>query len=325
MGDSINGLLHAYVLDKTGTGRELTAAEVSAWKLEDGFLWVHLDYTVDGVREWLEEKAGLSELDVEAIVTDETRPRAVATHDALLLILRGVNLNPGQDPEDMVSLRMYIESGRAITLRRRRLLAMDDLRQRIAAGDGPTDAGDFLISVCDRLTNRIAGVLEDIDDGVDALEDEVLTAESHELRSRIGGLRRQAIGLRRYLAPQRDVMARLQMEKTSWITDLQRIHLRELADRVTRYVEDLDSARDRAAVTNDELNTRLSDQMNRTMFLLSIVAAIFLPLGLITGLLGINVGGLPGVDSPFAFTIVCVLMVLLAVGEYWLFRRKKWL
>ncbi len=137
-------------------------------------------------------------------------------------------------------------------------------------------------------------VLSELDDRVDELEDEVLGGESYELRAKIGSLRRETISLRRYLAPQRDAVARLQNERVPWLDEVTRVHLREIADRTTRYVEDLDSARDRAAVTQDELNSRLSERMNKTMYVLSIVAGIFLPLGLLTGLLGINVGGIPG-------------------------------
>lgn len=325
MRDTDNGLLHACLLDGKGGARFLDWDEARKWKPGDGFLWMHFDFSVPGVADWLRGEGGLDEVIVEALVTHETRPREVATQDALMLILRGVNLNPGQDPEDMVSVRLSLSKDRAITLRRRRIMAVQDLRAAVEAGDGPDDGGEFLIQLVDHLTSRVAGVLEDIDDSADALEDAVLTVESHELRSKIGGLRRQAISLRRYLAPQRDVMGRLQMEKASWLDDLDRVRLRELADRVTRHVEDLDSVRDRAAVTQEELNTRLSDQMNKTIYLLSIVAAVFLPLGLITGLLGINVGGMPGVNSPIAFTIVCLLLVGLAIGEIWFLRRRKWL
>ena len=65
--------------------------------------------------------------------------------------------------------------------------------------------------------------------------------------------------------------------------------------------------------------------MNRTMYALSVIAGIFLPLGLLTGLLGINVGGMPGVENGWAFWITCALLVVLAAAEVWLFRRLKWI
>ena len=76
---------------------------------------------------------------------------------------------------------------------------------------------------------------------------------------------------------------------------------------MTRFIEDLDSARDRAAVTQEELQTRLSDQMNKTMYLLTVVATLLLPASLLTGLLGINVGGVPGVESNWAFAVVATM------------------
>ena len=103
------------------------------------------------------------------------------------------------------------------------------------------------------------------------------------------------------------------------------MHLRELLERTARFVEDLDSARDRAAITQEELNNRLSEQMNKAMYVLSIVAAIFLPLSLLTGLLGINVGGIPGAENKWAFLLVTFLLVLIALMLISLFRRIKWL
>lgn len=117
-------------------------------------------------------------------------------------------------------------------------------------------------------------------------------------------------------------MARLFGERVSWLTDLARARLREAADRITRYIEALDSARERVAVTSEELSNRLAEQMNANMYLLSVVAAIFLPLGLLTGLLGINVGGIPGVDSPWAFTGVTISLFVIG-GLQWLYRRIR--
>jgi zinc transporter len=179
--------------------------------------------------------------------------------------------------------------------------------------------------VIDRIVDRIGDVVTEIDDQVDELEDTVLTAESYELRSQLAKIRRQIIGLRRYIAPQRDVLARLQNEPLEWLGDKAKWHLRELLERTARFVEDLDSARDRAAITQEELNNRLSEKMNKAMYTLSIVAAIFLPLSLLTGLLGINVGGIPGAENKWAFVMVVVMLIAAAAGLLVLFKKIKWL
>jgi zinc transporter len=102
------------------------------------------------------------------------------------------------------------------------------------------------------------------------------------------------------------------------------VRLRETTDHLIRYIEDLDSSRDRASVTQEELVNRLSEQMNNRMYVLSIVAAIFLPLGFLTGLLGINVGGLPGVENPDAFNIFTIFLITVVALQVWLFKVKRW-
>ena len=75
----------------------------------------------------------------------------------------------------------------------------------------------------------------------------------------------------------------------------------------------------------EELANQMSEEANRRMYVLSIVAAIFLPLGFFTGLLGINVGGMPGADNGWAFWVVCGICVTVVVWEVLLFRKKRWL
>ncbi len=319
------GLICAYRLDGQGGGVALGWKDINNLVTSSSTpAWVHLDYVTDSAQEWLRNKANIHHLVCESFLAEDTRPRSVMTENGLLVILRAVNMNPGAEPDDMVSLRMLISAERIITLRHRKVTAINDLREDLEEGYGPTGAGDFLAKLAGRMVFRMADVLSNMDDLVDDLEDSVLTMHSRELRPKLSDVRRQIIRMRRYLAPQRDTLLQLQNERVDWMLELDRIHLREMCDRTTRYVEDLDAARDRAAVTQEELTSLLAERMEKTMYVLSIVGAIFLPLGLLTGLLGINVGGMPGVDDPMAFTWVCVILVVLAMLEVWLLKRKNW-
>ncbi len=318
-------LLGAYVLDGQGGGRTLSWDGVRAWTPEQGLLWVHCHQRGEQAGDWLRSESGIDPIIAEALMTDESRPRVAAYGNGLLVILRGVNLNPGEEPEDMISIRMWIEDRRIISFRRRKLKAVQDLRGMIDRGNGPGNTGEFLGILSSRLVDRMGPVVADLDDQVDDLEDQVLSLESETLRDQLADVRRQAIGLRRYIAPQRDVLMRLVTEDMAWLDQKERNQLRETLDRTLRFVEDLDAARERAQVIQDELYVRLSEQMNRNTYVLSIVAAIMLPLGLITGLLGINVGGIPGVESKWAFAIVCILLAVCGGLLFFLFRRLKWL
>jgi zinc transporter len=299
-------------------------AGIESWAPEQGVLWVHLDYTSEVARQWLRNSAGLEELVADALLTEETRPRATAINDGLLLALRAINMNPGAEPDDMVAIRLWIDNERVISTRERVMFSATDIAERLDAGKGPVDTADFLVALTDRIVWRINDTVDKCEDLVAELEDQVLEAGSSSLRFDLASLRRQAITLRRYLAPQRDAFAKLITEKITWFDDDSRLRLREVGDRLIRNIEDLDAVRERAAVTQEELLSRLSDQMNTRMYVLSVVAAIFLPLGFLTGLLGVNVGGIPGAENHWAFLMfILFLVVIVAVQMLW-FKHKKW-
>lgn len=319
------GLVCAYLRPDGGAWKQIGWQEVQSWQPKQGLLWVHLDREHPEARHFIAVHSGIDAIVQEVLLAEETRPRAMSIGDCLLLILRGVNLNPGADPEDMVSIRLWVEPRRIISTRHRRLMAINDLRERMARGEGPDTVGDLVVAMAAGLIDRMSGIIEELDDEEDALEVQVVEEQRREVRTELSRIRRQAISLRRYLAPQRDALSRLQGEELSWLDSRRKARLREVTDRVIRYVEDLDAIRERAAVIQDELINRLSDQMNRNMYLLTIVATIMLPLGFFTGLLGINVDGIPGSENaPWAFALVCALLVLVVGLEIWILRRLRW-
>lgn len=279
---------------------------------------------VPETRDWLIQHSGLDGIAQEALLAPETRPRCTEHGDGVILNLRGVNLNPGADPEDMVSIRIWIDAHRLISVRLRRLMAVEDLRQSIDAGRVPKTTAGLVSALAKRLTQRMTPVVSDIDEAVDTLDEELVEG-GEDLSEQLGVLRRQIVMLRRYVAPQRDALRTLASIDAGWIGQRHRQQLREVGEQVTRLVEELDQARERAGLVSDELTVRLSAQMSRTTYLLSVVAGIFLPLGFVTGLLGINVGGIPGAATPWAFSAVAVGLVAVGVVGAWVFRRLKWI
>ncbi len=316
------GLIAAYVLDGRGGAASIDWDGVERWEPTDGLLWVHMG--LDPVsEEWLYEKSGVSRPTVEALLANDPRPRCSATRTGVLVFLRGVNLNPGADPEDMVSLRLWTDGTRVLSVRRRVLLAVQAVRQSLEDGEGPTDVGDLLVAITEGLSERMGVVVDGLGEEMDGMEHEFHLSTEQEIRSRLGDLRRRAIVLRRYIAPQREALARLAVESVFDLGELQKLHLREVHDEVTRYVEELDATRERAVLVHEELVGRLADILNRRMYVLGLVAAIFLPLGLLTGLLGINVAGIPGAEWPWAFWTVVGLLVVAGAGQFAVLRWLK--
>ena len=322
--EAVDGLVAAYVLDGKGGGRKLDWAGVRAWKPEKGVLWVHLEHDAPTAIHWIGAESGLDPVIAEALLAAETRPRAFVDGDGLLVTLRGVNLNPGAVPEDMVGLRIWLREHLIVTVRRRPLMAMVTMRERLEKGRGAAGAGEFLAQVAGLLVERMGPVIGELHDGVDALEDGLGTLAAAEIREGVYGFRHQSILLRRYLAPQREVLARLATETQPWLVPRAKMELREVADRLLRHIEELDEVRERAVLLKDELIAILSEKTNRTMYLLTVVAAIMLPLSFLTGLLGINIGGIPGSDNPAAFGIFLGFLSIVVVGQVIFFRFRKW-
>ncbi len=321
----MTGIIHAFLLDGRGGGEVLDWDGVERWTPDAGTLWLSLDYSHAQAQAWLGMRSGIPPVYRDALLDRDPRPRVLVDDDALLLVVRGINLNQGAQPEDMVSVRCWVEPRRIVTLRHRQVRTLDQLATAIGRGKGPADPASFVTALVDGVLEPVVTVVDALDDDVAHAEDEVLANQVPELRARLADLRRRAITLRRFISPQRDALTKLGHVNTSWLGDGARANLREAADRQARTVEELDAARDRAAVTHEELQSRMDELANRRLYILSLVTAVFLPMSFITGLLGVNVGGVPARDIDWAFW---ALIGGLGVGSgsmIWLFRRWRWL
>lgn len=318
-------ILLAYELNGNGGGTAFSKDVAGEETKGDILTWVHLDATHPETSPWLEREISfLDPFIVNALLADDSQPRMTQLQDGVLLILRGVNLNENADPEDMVSVRLWVERHRIISVRRRRLKAIADIEERIKASKGPKDSGQFICMLAARLFERMEPVLTALDEKTDELEEKILEEADASLREAIVDIRIQAIMFRRYMAPQRDAIEQLRMTDLDWLDDMHRRHLQESYNHVSRYVENLDAIRERAQIVKDELANILSDRLNKNMYVLSVIAAIFLPLGFLTGLLGINVGGIPGAENADAFMIFCALLVFVVCVQVIIFKKLKW-
>lgn len=290
-------------------------------------LWVHLNRTCERAKAWLRNESGLAPLVVDSLLAEETRPQCQRIGEGLLVILRGVNMNPGAEPDELIAIRMWIEPTRLVTLRQFRFETIADLRQQATRGQAPRSPGSLLAAIALGLAQRMGPSVENLEAMVDDIEQHMLESEVEDAgkRSRLAEVRRQAITYRRYLVPQRDALMNLSLLDAPLLGDQDRLELRVAAERVARVTESLEETRDRAAVTQEELRARHEVRMGRTLYLLTIIATIALPLGLLTGLLGINVGGIPLADSNYGFVLVCAIMGVVAVAELIMFWRMRWL
>jgi zinc transporter len=192
-------LIGAFLFSPEGRVRELDWSGVRSSRPEQGWLWNHFDRTDPATGAWLREESGLGAITGEALLEEETRPRLGVDSDGqLLVILRGVNLNPDAEPDGMISLRAVFSPQRVITLRPRRLLAFRHIREGVAAGNGPRSPADLLVAIAVGLVGLQAAAIDGLAEVVDRVEQDLVDAHRPSMRARISASRCKAIGLRRY-------------------------------------------------------------------------------------------------------------------------------
>ncbi len=318
-----NRLFGLFWLRNEGPFALVDIGDLQRWTSDCGPYWIDLDRDAEITERWLYGESGLDSIVCDALLADDTRPRREMFDEGVMVILRGVNLTGEEEIGEMISLRMWFDSNRVITVRRHELKSLIKLRKSILRGRGPKTPQDFLVILVETLCDLTEPVIDDLTDAVDGLEDRILDEELEGLKEDIASSWRKAIALKRYLVPQRETISKLAADTLSWMDSRDCAQLRESFDRIKRFTEDLDLACDHAKIAQDQLINLHSERTNKAMYILTVVAAIFLPLSFITGLLGINVGGIPGAHHPLGFLSVVVILIGITGLELLLFRWIK--
>lgn len=298
-------ILFAWLFDGKGGGSYLHKEGLSEVIKSEEFAWVHMNVNSVGARQWLKKEVKyLDDLIIDALLDNETRPRILEFKEGVLMILRAVNLNQEDAPEDMLSIRLWVDNYRIISFEREDLVIVNDIVDHLKLGNGPKNPGEFLSRLIGHLFHRMDPIITILNENADSVEELVMECPDYSERESIVAIRKRAIIFRRHMLPQREVIQTLLLLEMPWLEKVDIRHIQESHNRVQRYIEDLDSIRERSQIINDELTNALSERMNKNLYILSLIAAVFLPLSFVTGLLGINVGGIPGSTDPKAFWLV---------------------
>lgn len=318
------GLVFAWEIHGNGSGRELNWKAVREGWNQKGLIWLHLHFEHPTANQWLREKSGIEESLLPYLLSDDSRPGAVVHENRLILIMRGINANRDAEPEDLITLRLYLAPDQIISLRRRRVQTMQAIHQDLLEGHGVRNASQFLIEVIARIVERIGDHVETLEETLSQLEQQLLNNEIDGLGAGLQELQSDLIDLRRYLHPQRIMFGKLLDVELDWLDDGTYNRIRTQVEFHTRHVEDIDYCWQRTQVIKEDLNTRQSEQLNQKLYLLAVVSCVFLPLTLITGLLGVNLAGIPLAEHPASFTILTTAMVGIAAIILVYFKRKRW-
>jgi zinc transporter len=228
----------------------------------------------------------------------------------------------------MVSLQLWCDGDRLITLRREKLQTPRDTLADLDTGSGPKDAAGLVTKLIEHLVSKMNSAIVDMNEEIDRLEAiEPAEADPDGMLVRISTIRRNCLALQRHMAPQHVALEEISRDAPDWFEAHDRREIGETIALLRRFLDDIDISKESAVVLLDELRSRAVAKSERTNYKLTIVASIFLPLSFLTGLLGINVAGIPGNASgeADAFWVVCGLCGAILLLQLWLFRRWRWL
>ena len=306
-----------------GPVRRLNPEDAAVYK-GPGFVWIHIEDGSEDDIVRLPGREAMPDIAASALIATETRPRCDRMGDGALVNLRGLAEQGVDNPDRLVSIRLWIENGRVTSVTRRPLAATRLVRAQMEQGR-IVDPGDLVAAFARAISTGLDPEVADLGDTLDDCESALEEQNLYRLRSRIAVIRADAIAYRRFVAPDRDALVSLAEQDLAWLADEDRLHIRDAADRFARMAEELEAVRERAALLHEQLTDLRAEQMDVRALLISIVAFIFLPLTFITGLLGMNVEGIPFAGEPWAFWGVVAFCVVIGLMVVAYFVRIHWL
>ena len=271
---------------------------------------------------WLQRQSDIPEQARLALLEAETRPRIDTFDQGLICIIRGAALHAEGDSLQLISLRMWWDKRRLITLRGKAMQAPEAMKSRLEKGFAVESSAQLLLELITLNATGLGDLIEDLEENVGELEEQSLLGKLPSRRDKLILEQRCIVAFRRHMAPQTFAMGKLRdiAEFTP-----QQDRLRELENRHVHMQEELNFLAERCLLLKGELGSHVNRAVEKRMRLLTILGAIFLPLSFLTDLLGINVGGIPGKNSDLAFWVIAAIMLALLLLQLAWFRWRRWI
>lgn len=310
--------------DGRGGVRKLEEAEEATFSTPaKGFALISGNSRAPEFKVWLKRELG--DFNADLITVPSTRSRCTVFEDKALVVLRVAR--PGAEPEDVGRqlLTLWIEKGRVIIASELNIVELLGIAAWQQTHHAPLSPADLVARLALRAADRIEPLIERMGDSLDGIEESLIANRNHGSRAKLAQLRRTLINMRRLIWPQRDALTTLEIEDLSFFTTRDRVRLREAAARTARLGDEMQTLSERAVLVHEQVLDTRAEQMNRTMLLLAAATVVLMPLTVISGVLGMNVDGIPFHDNPYAFWIVSGFLCVLGVAIYLFMRKKKWM
>ncbi len=317
------GLICGFCFTPDGVARPLD------WKTEKlvshihDSAWLHFRQSDTRVQSWLAACEQIPPHWRELLLDTDAHIHLETSEHGFSGVLGDFRYESDGDTDLLDTVRLYVDQRHIITTRIHALKAVDQLRIEVRNGLPVRSPMDIVFRFLEDVTDILDGHSARQAEIVDGIEDLVLKDRFLQESKELGGVRRLLTRLRRQVDAQRHALAQLAHRSPTWFREEDKIELRRSIERLNAAFLDLDAIQERARLLQDEIAGRITNATNRNLYVVSLLTAIFLPITLISGIFGMNVGGLPWENQQGGFSWVIVVMLLTITGSLALLHWRR--
>jgi zinc transporter len=328
-GSDRNGLICGYLFTANQAGRPVSLDETLAWLAQpqapDGeeFVWLHFNLADAAAERWMQTHLALAPEFYEALKAGSRSTRIEDAADHLIAVVNDVAFEFSFEPSEIATLWVTANQRVAVSARNHPLRSIDRLRQAVKDGGRFGSTVALLNHLLQDQGDVLVRIVRDATLQVDTVEDSLQLGKLQRKRADLGKLRRVLVRLQRLLAPEPGALFRLLRQPPPWIALHDLDELRQSTEEFSLVLRDLAALQERIKLLQEEIAAQVGEQTNRSLFTLTVVTVLALPINIIAGLLGMNVGGIPLATHEHGFLIVMLIVLTFTVIAGWLAFRKR--
>lgn len=323
--NEVAGLIHGYLFNPDAPPQRLNAreaAQLARHTLPDGcFLWLHINLNHARAERWVQDHFSVDDDFFDEIHSASPRTRLAQQNDALLAVLNDVTFSKEERNTQNATLWIWCRPQVMVSARYRPVGMIERMHQQIdrlcfSAPDA------MLLWLLGEQEAQLEQVVRRSSQAVDAIEEQLLSAAIKANRSELGHLRRMLLRVQRLLAPEPAALFRLLNRPPNWLNREPLSELRIFTEEFSAALNDLASLMERIRLLQEEIAARLMEQSNRTLFLLTSITVLALPINIVAGFFGMNVGGIPLANNPHGFLLLVLVVLVFTLVAGWLALRR---
>lgn len=329
-GSDAAGLICGYRFAPGNAGQLIHSSAAAEWlktARDDesaDFLWLHFNLTNVNAEKWLLDHLDLPRHYFETMREGPASTRIEQDEDCLIAVINDLVYEFSYDTTQTATLWMCVDQYVVVSARLHPLRSVDRLQVAVKTGEQIASPVALLAQLLRGQADVLQQIARHAATEVDLIEDKLLDGRSDTNRAKLGSLRRVFVRLRRLLAPEPGALFRLLNRPPSWFDEDDTQELRAATEEFSAVLSDLAALQERIKLLQEEIAANITEQTNRSLFLLTMVTVMALPINIIAGLLGMNVGGIPLADHNYGFWVIAgiVLSFTSVVGWYAFSRRR---